>query len=358
VTFLIAAAGTGGHVYPGLAVGEALVDGGVSPREILFVGGDRLEAKVYPERGFPFLRVDLRGLRRSLTPRNLTLPLVMRRAARRIEEAIGDRSIKVALGMGGYVTVPTAMAVRRQKAVLMVAEQNAGAGLANRVAGRSAQRQFIAFPEVRGLPRGEWVGNPVRKPFHEFNRTRLRVAALTRYGLNGETPVVGAFGGSLGAGVINAAMETLVSGWAGSPIQVLHLTGERGFDRIEALPDGGVEIWSRVPFENEMEHFYAVSDLVVSRSGGGVAELTATGTPSVLIPGAFGSSGHQMANARFLETAGAAIVVAEQNIGDLPAVVDDLVQDRNRLGDMAAAALSISKPEAAKTIATAMIEAA
>jgi UDP-N-acetylglucosamine--N-acetylmuramyl-(pentapeptide) pyrophosphoryl-undecaprenol N-acetylglucosamine transferase len=358
VTFLIAAAGTGGHVYPGLAVGEALVEGGVSPREILFVGGDRLESKVYPDRGFAFVRVDLRGLSRSLSMKNLTLPLVMRKAARRIGDVIGERSVKVALGMGGYVTVPTAMAARRERIVLMVSEQNAGAGLANRLAGRLAERQFIAFPEVRGLPRGEWVGNPVRKPFSEFNRTRLRAAAIDRYGLDPTIPVIGVFGGSLGAGAINAAVENLVSGWTGSPVQVLHLTGDRDFDRLNGLTGGGVQTWVRVRWEPEMEYFYAVSDLVVARSGGGVAELTATGTPSVLIPGTFGSSGHQLANARFLEESGAAIVIDEAEIESLPAVVDRLARDRKRLGDMGSSAVSISKPDAASSIAAAMIEAA
>jgi UDP-N-acetylglucosamine--N-acetylmuramyl-(pentapeptide) pyrophosphoryl-undecaprenol N-acetylglucosamine transferase len=154
VTFLIAAAGTGGHVYPGLAVGEALVEGGVSPREILFVGGDRLESKVYPDRGFAFVRVDLRGLSRSLSMKNLTLPLVMRKAARRIGDVIGERSVKVALGMGGYVTVPTAMAARRERIVLMVSEQNAGAGLANRSPGDSPNASSSLFPRSAGCLAG------------------------------------------------------------------------------------------------------------------------------------------------------------------------------------------------------------
>lgn len=358
MTFLIAAAGTGGHVYPGLAVGEALVEEGISRSEILYVGGDRIESEVYPDRGFPFLRVDLRGLRRSLSVQNLTLPMVMRKAARRIGEAIGERSVKVALGMGGYVTIPTSMAARREGAILMVAEQNAGAGLANRLVGRRAQRQFTAFPEVHGLPRGEWVGNPVRKPFQEFNRTRLGAAAASRYQLEPAIPVVGVFGGSLGASVINTAVETMVAAWSGGPVQVLHLTGAGDFDRLAALPNGRVEAWPRIAFEADMEYFYAVSDLVVARSGGGVAELTATGTPSVLIPGTFGSAGHQLANARFLEGSGAAIVVEERDLQNLPDTVDGLVHDPERLGAMAAATGSIARPNAAASIATAMIEAA
>ena len=125
MTFLIAAAGTGGHVFPGLAVGEALVDRGVVRSDVLYVGGNRLEATVCPAEGFPFLEVDIRGLRRSLTPSNLGLPVVVRRASKAISGAIDDRQIRAVLGLGGYVTIPTGMAARRSRVPLFLAEQNA-----------------------------------------------------------------------------------------------------------------------------------------------------------------------------------------------------------------------------------------
>ena len=125
MTFAIAAAGTGGHVFPGLAVGEALMSRGVPRESILYVGGDRLEAEIYPGAGFPFLPVEIRGLQRSMTTRNLTLPRVVWRARDAIEEAIGRRGIEVVLGMGGYVTIPAALATRRARVSLFVAEQNA-----------------------------------------------------------------------------------------------------------------------------------------------------------------------------------------------------------------------------------------
>jgi UDP-N-acetylglucosamine--N-acetylmuramyl-(pentapeptide) pyrophosphoryl-undecaprenol N-acetylglucosamine transferase len=355
MTFVIAAAGTGGHVFPGLAVGEALVDLGVAPVDVLFVGGDRIEATIYPDSGFPFLGLELRGLRRSMTTKNLSLPGVMWRARDRIRAQIVERGVRVALGMGGYVTIPTALAARRAGIPLLIAEQNAGAGLANRVASRWAVRSFTSFPETHGLQGGEWVGNPVRRALADFDRDRLRPGALERHGLDPELPALGVVGGSLGANVINSAVSDLVAGWAGPKIQVVHLTG-RGNVRPMAATDG--VIWRQIAFEDRMDLFYAASDLVIARAGGGVAELTATGTPSILIPGDFGSSGHQAANAEFLRSAGAALVLAQNRIEELPRLIEETLLQPANLEVMRLAARKIAKPGAGATIAGAMLELA
>jgi UDP-N-acetylglucosamine--N-acetylmuramyl-(pentapeptide) pyrophosphoryl-undecaprenol N-acetylglucosamine transferase len=354
MTFVIAAAGTGGHVFPGLAVGEALSERGVSRDSILYVGGDRLEAGVYPDAGFPFLRIEIRGLQRSMSARNLSLPRLVWRGRDAIAGAIVERKAQVVLGMGGYVTIPAALAANRSNTALFVAEQNAGAGLANRVASRWASRVFTAFPNTLGLENGEWVGNPVRRVLANFDRAELRAEALGHYGLDSAIPVLGVVGGSLGAGVLNDATRSLVQEWDGSPIQVLHLTGStfsgEDFDDVPRVT------WVRRRFEERIELFYAACDLVVARAGGGVAELTATGTPSILVPGDFGSSGHQTANAAFLGSNGAAEVLPQDRISELPRRVGELLFSRARLDDMSGHALAIAKPRAATTIANAMLE--
>lgn len=356
MTFAIAAAGTGGHVFPGLSVGEALVDLGVAPDEILFIGGDRLEATVYPAEGFPFLQVEIRGLQRSLTLENLGLPAVVMRAKRRIAEDLRRRSVRAVLGLGGYATIPAALAARSTSAVFMHSEQNAEAGLANRLVARWAIASFGSFPETVGLPDAEWVGNPVRKRFWSFDRGYLLAEAVDRYQLHPGRPVLGVFGGSLGAGAINDAIAALVSSWSDPPLQLVHLTGERNTDSfggIEAAPD--VE-WHRVGFENRMELFYAACDLVVARAGGAVAELTATATPSILVPGRFGSSGHQAGNARFLSESGAAVTVDEDGLDRLGDVVRSILFSTAKLQDMETAARRIARPGAARIIAKRMME--
>jgi UDP-N-acetylglucosamine--N-acetylmuramyl-(pentapeptide) pyrophosphoryl-undecaprenol N-acetylglucosamine transferase len=357
MTFVIAAAGTGGHVFPGLSVGEALVDRGVSPEEILFVGGDRLEAKVYPEAGFPFLQVEIRGLQRSLNTRNLSLPAVVRRARARVMATMGERGTRAVLGMGGYVSVPVAMAARTLRIPYFNSEQNANAGLASRLTSRWARKTFVSFPDTVGLEGAEWVGNPVRRPFWEFHRTALRPEALARYGLDDGPPVLGVFGGSLGSGVINQAVAAMLENWAGPTIQVIHITGERFHQAEPAMTLDHAHLVT-VAFENEMEWFYAASDLVLARAGGAVAELTATATPAVLVPGDFGSGGHQVDNARFLVHAGAAVMVTERELDGLPQVISKMLLDPDMLEQMQEAATLIARPLAARVIADHLIEAA
>jgi len=358
MTFFIAAAGTGGHVYPGLSVGEALIDLGVPQENIVYVGGDRLEARVYPSEGYRFVRVEIAGLKRSFTLDNARLPRVVLRARTRIADEITAAGAKVVLGMGGYVTIPAALAARKQRVAFFNAEQNAEAGLANKLTARWARASFVSFPRTGGLPRGTWVGNPVRRAFHSFDRKTLRAQALRRYELTDHTPVIGVFGGSLGAGPINEAVTAMAQAWNGPEIQIVHLTGSEHIAALEHRPAADSVTWRRRGFEDRMDLFFAAVDVVVSRAGGAVAELTATGTPAILVPGQFGSGGHQSSNARFLEEAGTAVVVGEGELDELSKVVVDLVTDPEQLAAMTAATRDIAKPDAARTIARIMIEAA
>ena len=357
MSFLIAAAGTGGHVFPGLAVGEGLMELGIAQDEIAYVGGDRLEATVYPGEGFRFTGVELAGLQRSLTLDNLRIPAVVSRATKVIGREIDRAGVTVVLGMGGYVTIPTGLATRGRPVAFFNAEQNAEAGLANRLAARWARATFTSFPETSGLRHGSWVGNPVRRPFWEFDRGVLRLESLHHYALDPEIPVLGAFGGSLGARSINEAVASMVVSWDGPPIQVLHLTGKEHVEAMASRRDAANVTWVQRGFESRMELFYAASDLVVARSGGAVAELTATGTPSVLVPGSFGSGGHQEGNARALEAVGAARVLSETELGHLAGVVAEILGDDDLRAGMARSAGDIAKPRAALTIARKMIEA-
>ena len=358
MTFLISAAGTGGHVYPGLAVGEALVAKGVDRDDVQYVGGERLEARVYPDAGFPFFQTEFRGLKREFTWDTVTLPAVVFRARAKIVSLLEERGTKVVLGMGGYVTLPTAMAAAKRGVALMLAEQNAEAGLANRVAARWASRQFVSFPDTKGLPAGEWVGNPVRREFAVFERSRLRPEARGRYGLTEDGPVLGVFGGSLGALAINEAVRELATTWSGSPLQIVHLTGDSHVDTYTAETPAAAVTWMRLGFEDRMDLFFAGVDLVVARAGGGVAEVTATATPAILMPGEFGSAGHQHSNARFLEQAGAAAIVDQADVDGLRRAVEARLFDEPTLTAMRESAGRIAKPDAADDIADAMIEAA
>jgi UDP-N-acetylglucosamine--N-acetylmuramyl-(pentapeptide) pyrophosphoryl-undecaprenol N-acetylglucosamine transferase len=208
-----------------------------------------------------------------------------------------------------------------------------------------------------GLPDAEWVGNPVREPFWDFDGTSLREEALRYFGLEDDIPVLGVFGGSLGAGSLNKATTTLAALGVDRPLQIVHLTGDQHLASIQEESPTDDVTWTRVGFEASMEMFYAASDLVLARAGGAVAELTATATPSILVPGDFGSAGHQSGNANFLSRAGAAVALPETELGRLRDVVIRNLFDEAKLKGMRSAACKISKPGAARTVAEAMIGA-
>ena len=342
-------------MFPGLAVGEALVDSGVRPEDILYIGGSRLESRVYPAAGFPFLEVEIRGLQRSRTVANVGVPALVASASRRIATELRARAVGVTLGMGGYISVPAGFAARRSRVPLFVHEQNAEAGLANRMMSRSARRVFGSFPKTQRLPRAEWVGNPIRRDLAVFDRAVLRPAARERYRLEPGVPVVGISGGSLGASALNRTAESLVSLASEGTFAILHLTGSEHLEAV-ARAATGFPAWRPVGFEARMELFYAACDLVIARAGGAVAELTATATPAILVPGGFGSGHHQAANAGALAEVGAAEVVEETEVARLPSLVASLLAAPDRLRAMGQACSRLARPDAARVIARAMSE--
>lgn len=351
--YAIAAAGTGGHVYPGLAVAEELVRAGVAKRSILFLGGDRMEAEVVPREGYDYLRLELQGLVRGLSPRNLRLPGVIWRATRRAAGELAARGIRAVLCMGGYVTVPVGVAARRRGIRLYLHEQNVEAGLANRLVSRWADACYVSFAGTRGLS-GTVIGYPLRAQLAGLDTQATRPAALRRYGLDEGKPTVGIVGGSQGSVAINEAVSRMVGSWRHPPIQIVHLAGPGR--RREVPIDGDAPPVTRVVvgFEDRMDLFYSACDVVIGRAGGGLMEAAVTGTPSILIPGSFGGS-HQLANAVAVADGGGAILLQEQEIDSLGAVLAGLLEDEVGREGMSRAARRIARAGAAEALAGVMM---
>lgn len=360
MTFAFAAAGTGGHVFPALAVADALREAGVDRDQILFVGGKRMAATAVPAAGYDYLEVDIRGLRRSLSTDNLALPAVVWRASKRIQQEFSKRRVNVAMAFGGYISVPAAWAARRVGAKMFLHEQNAVPGLANKLISRRATTSFIAFPEASDkLSRPRLVGNPLRPALAGYQREVLRESALERYGLDGSRPVLGVLGGSLGAKILNEATERVADAHDGDDMSILHLTGHAHYESVSAIAAGSAQDWKVIAFEDNMEYFYAASDIVLSRAGAlTISELAVTGTPSVVVPYAAGAAGHQAANAAHLAAAGGAEIVSEEDVDTVPALLQQLIVDRDRRAVMASIAAGLGRPDAAQAIAKALIEAA
>jgi UDP-N-acetylglucosamine--N-acetylmuramyl-(pentapeptide) pyrophosphoryl-undecaprenol N-acetylglucosamine transferase len=357
MTFALAAAGTGGHIYPALAVAEELEERGVRRDEIVFFGGSRLEKVAVPGAGFELVEIEIRGLSRSLSMDNITLPAVVTRAARAVGRELEARRVRVLGAFGGYVSVPAAWGARRAGARYVLHEQNAVPGLANKLIARRAERVMVAFPAAaRTLTSAEVVGNPLRSALASFDRAELRPSALSRYGLDGDRPVLGILGGSQGARVLNETAALIRE--TAPEAQIIHLTGTSHEEAMTARATDDPE-WHVVAFEPEMQFFYGAADLVLSRAGAlTISELAATGTPAVVVPYAAGTGAHQAANAAQLVEAGGALLVEEGEGAALAPAVAELLADDTRRMIMAKSAASVAQPDAAARVADAMVEVA
>ncbi|MCJ7725048.1 MAG: glycosyltransferase, partial [Acidimicrobiia bacterium] len=342
MTFVMAAAGTGGHVYPALAVADALVARGVDRSEIVFFGGDRMEVNAVPAAGYQFVGFGLPRLRRSLAASNLAIPWRLLATVRAMRAEMDRRNARVVLGTSGYATVPAALAASRASIPLFVQEQNASPGLAARFASRRAAATFLGLPgPAEGLARSRMVGNPLRAVFADFDRAVLRDGARVRYGVDAGATVVGVLGGSLGAKVLNDAVAGIIAGWHGGSLEVVHLTGRLAFEEMAGTAAGSPLPWRCVAFEDHMEHFYAAADVVLCRAGAmTISELAATGSPAIVVPlEAVG----QQANAAALATAGGAVLVPQSDAARLPGEVTGLAADPARLAAMSKASLRMAR---------------
>jgi UDP-N-acetylglucosamine--N-acetylmuramyl-(pentapeptide) pyrophosphoryl-undecaprenol N-acetylglucosamine transferase len=355
MTIGIAAAGSGGHVYPALAVAEVLTSRGVAPEDIVFFGGDRMEADVIPAAGFPFVAVDIHGIRRSLSVDNLTLPLKVRTARNVIVDTIRRRNIEAMVVFGGYVAGPAALAASKTGIPLIVHEANAQPGIANRLIARKADTVFASYaPALSKLPMAEVVGSPLRSAFGEFNRDESRAAAREHYGVSQDSAVLGIVGGSLGAAALNQIARALASQDQRS-FEMIHICGQTHAEEFTELSEG-VDGWIVRGYEEDMPMLYAAADLVLSRGGAmTVAELHATRTPAVVVPLPAGGA-YQGMNAIDAVDAGGFVVVDQSDTQQILDTVTSLLNDPDRLEHMSAALADSPHLSAATIVAERVLE--
>jgi UDP-N-acetylglucosamine--N-acetylmuramyl-(pentapeptide) pyrophosphoryl-undecaprenol N-acetylglucosamine transferase len=346
----LAAAGTGGHIFPALAVASELVSRGASKDDIVFFGGDRMEASVIPEAGYPFVAVDIHGIRRSLSLDNVTLPLKVRRARDAISSEIDRLGLRVMVVFGGYVSGPAALAASRAGIPLVIHEANAVPGVANRLIARRADTIYAAFaPSLERLPGATVIGSPLRTDFVEFDREALRAPARDRFGLEPGAVVLAVFGGSQGASFLNEVASILGTDPERS-FQILHVTGASHHDDV-AQAAIRTEGWVTVPFESSMADVYAAADVVLTRGGAmTISEIEATRTPAIVVPLPAGRA-YQGRNASGLEASGGGIVVPQTDAAEVAATVRSLMDDPSRIAAMASARPSVDHRRAASVMA-------
>ena len=356
---VIAGGGTGGHVVPAVAIGKALVERGHPAGTIHFVGSKRgIEGRLVPAAGFELTLLPGRGIARRLTLDNLGAVLGLMSALVRAVALLRRLRPAVVITVGGYASVACATAAAILRIPLVVAEQNAVPGLANRLAGRFARACAVSF-EGTPLPRAVYTGNPVRAEIVEIDRSQSgREKARESLGIPPGRIVVAVAGGSLGARRINEATVGLAHLWGSrADVAIRHVVGERDFEQISAgapEPPAGGLVYQLVRFEERMDLLLTAADIAVQRAGAStVAELAVAGVPSVLIPLPGAPGDHQTMNAKRLADAGAAVLLpdAETDAGRLAAEIEHLSADRGRLEAMALAAKALGQPRAADSVA-------
>ena len=357
---VVTGGGTGGHVYPALAVAEALVARGHDPAAIRFVGARRgLETTAVPAAGFHLDVLPGRGLRRSLSAEalwaNAGALAGMTRAFPAAWRLLRRDRPRVVLGVGGYASLPCVVGARAARIPTVVHEQNAAPGAVNRLAVRLGARPAVSLPGT-ALPGAVLTGNPVRRAVAEVVR-RPEPAR----------PAVLVFGGSLGARTVNDAALGLYDAWRDRvDVSVVHIAGRRDYAACADALDGRRRpddrlAYELVEYEEHLERRYAVATVALCRAGAvTVAELTVTGLPAVLVPLPGAPHDHQTRNAEALDDAGAARVVpdAEAAAPRVAAELDALLSAPARLDAMSAAAHALGRPDAADRVAALVEELA
>ncbi|HEX8986389.1 MAG TPA: undecaprenyldiphospho-muramoylpentapeptide beta-N-acetylglucosaminyltransferase [Rhodocyclaceae bacterium] len=343
-TLLVMAGGTGGHIMPGLAVGDYAKAQGW---RVVWMGNpDGMEARLVPQRGYEMAWVRFTALRGKGLVRKLLLPFNLLRGFWQALREIKRIQPDVVVGMGGFITFPGGMMAVWKNVPLALHEQNSVAGLANRVLARVADLVLTGFPEV--LAGGDWLGNPVRAEI-----AKLPPPAERLRGRTGPLRIL-VVGGSLGAQALNEAVPRAMALIPeGERPEVVHQSGEKHLAKLQAgYAAAGVRA-NCVAFIEDMAGAYEWADLVICRAGAlTVAELSAAGAASILVPFPHAVDDHQTGNARFLANAGAAILLPQKELSpERLALLRDM--SREQLLQMAEKARALAKPDAAAAVARA-----
>lgn len=342
---ILSGGGTGGHIYPAVAVAEALKRRLGDGVELLFVGAEgKMEMEKVPALGYRIEGLPVVGLQRRLTLRNLQVPFKVAESLRKARRVIREFGTDVVVGFGGYASAPVLWSAQRMGIPTLIQEQNSYAGVTNKILASRAKRICVAYEGMeRFFPKDRIVmtGNPLRgRLLEQHDPAVLKAEGLAYFGLKADKPIVLVVGGSLGTRTLNNMMKTNVDRITSEgKIQVIWQTG-KFYERemTEFMQNRSSEgIW-RGAFIDRMDLAYAIADVVVGRSGAGtVSELCLIGKPAVFVPSPNVAEDHQTKNAMALVRKDAALLVPDSEaVTALFPVVEQLLADPARMQRMAA----------------------
>lgn len=337
---VVTGGGTSGHVLPALAIADALVAAGHAKDQIHYVGTQRgVETRLAPESGYPHTLLDVVGLQRSLSKRNLAVAPKLRRSTHDATALLRELQPKVVVNVGGYGSFPATWAARRLGIPYVVVSYDRRPGVVSKLLAPKAAAVAVAF-EGSTLPHAELTGAPVRQSIVTLDRDAARAAARTELGLPDDRFVVAVMCGSQGAAAVNSVVEQAVERLADrTDLAVHHVVGDRFLAGAAPARDGASGILYRViGYEDRMPQLYAAADLLVTRGGAGtIAELATVGAPAIVVPWPGAAENHQVDNGKVLSDQGAALLVEQDDltVDRLVAEIEGFMADRGRLAVMA-----------------------
>lgn len=362
---VVTGGGTAGHVLPALAVADGLVAQGYATSQIRYIGARRgIETRLLPATSYSSTFLDVVGFQRSFSRRSMVMNLQfvpkMWLATRTVVSMFrGDRP-KVVVSVGGYASMPAVFAARRLKIPVVVVSFDMLPGRASKLAAKHAAACAVAFPDSP-LPNATLTGAPVRQAVLDVDRTSDRAAARDTLGLPAYRFVVAVMGGSQGSGVLNDAVNDLLDASTGDmELAVRHAVGDRFLSSARPASAGrqGV-MYQPIGYETDMPSVYAAADLLIGRGGASTAhEVAVTGVPAILVPWAQSADDHQTLNVRWLSDRGAAICMAESELGDLPATIARLRASPEELLDMSRAASDMGRVHRSGALAGLVVQIA
>jgi len=355
---IIAGGGTGGHIFPAVAIANAIK--ALMPDCLfLFVGATgKMEMEKVPQAGYSIKGIDIAGFNRSSLLKNITLPYKMIKSFFQVYKIFTHFKPDAVIGVGGYSSFPVLKMAQQLKIPTFIHESNSFAGKSNILLGKNATQIFVASEGMeKFFPKEKIIvsGNPVRQTIAASTLTRAEGIAF--FGLNPTKKTVLSIGGSLGAKSINEAIEKDYKQLLQQDIQLIWQTGKTFADKARAIATTDNRIWTS-DFIREMDYAFAAADVVISRSGAmAIAEIETVGKPAILVPYPFAAENHQTVNAAYLAKQDAAILIPDHEVAQhlIPEIIQ-LLQQENKLQQLAAHSKALATPNADLIIAKKIIE--
>ncbi len=356
---IISGGGTGGHIFPAIAIADAVKMN--NPKaEILFIGAaQRMEMEKVPQAGYNIVGLNIQGLKRSKPWKNFRILFHHLLALQKAKSIIKKFRPDIVVGVGGYASAPTLLAAQRLKIPTLIQEQNGFAGKANKILGKKAKAICVAYPNMeRFFPKAQvfLTGNPIRAII-EKQSLPSREEALEFFHLEkSQFPILVIIGGSLGAKTINESIASGISNILKKGYQVIWQTGQsfypKALDLCNNLSKEEQKQICILPFIEKMEMAYTLSDLLISRAGASsISEISFLGIPSLLIPYPFAAEDHQMHNAKALASRSAALLIPDNEAREklVPQAIE-LINDAEKLNEISQQVKTLALPNAAYNI--------